>query len=92
MPLLICPNCQTGMNEVQRSGVQIDICPKCRGVWLDGGELEKLLTQVRHYEQEYEGELDSYRRKQRNPYDTDHDEVYRRKKKSKLSKLLELFD
>jgi len=54
--------------------------------------LEKLLTQVRHYEQEYEGELDSYRRKQRNPYDTDHDEVYRRKKKSKLSKLFELFD
>jgi len=47
MPLLICPNRQTGMNEVQRSGVQIDICPKCRGVWLDGGELEKLLTQVR---------------------------------------------
>ncbi|MDW8425998.1 MAG: zf-TFIIB domain-containing protein, partial [Meiothermus sp.] len=54
MPLLICPHCETGMNEIQRNGVHIDVCPKCRGVWLDGGEMEKLLGQVRQYEQEYE--------------------------------------
>ncbi len=46
MPVTICPNCQTPMNEVSRRGVFVDVCPnpKCRGVWLDGGELEKLLT------------------------------------------------
>ncbi|AWR86331.1 zf-TFIIB domain-containing protein [Meiothermus taiwanensis] len=101
MPLLICPNCQTGMNEVQRNGVLIDICPKCRGVWLDGGEMEKLLGQVRQYEQEYEAELERYRKQyapppthHRNPYDTDDDEYYKRhgKKKSKLGRLFDLFD
>ncbi|MCS7058509.1 MAG: zf-TFIIB domain-containing protein [Meiothermus sp.] len=98
MPLLVCPNCESGMNEVVRNGVHIDVCPKCRGVWLDGGELEKLLGQVRRYEEEYEAELDSYRRyappsvSHRNPYDTDDDEYHRRKRKSKLSRLFDLFD
>jgi Zn-finger nucleic acid-binding protein len=46
MPLLICPNDGTGMQEVNRNGVLIDICPQCRGVWLDRGELEKLLTML----------------------------------------------
>ncbi len=108
MPLLICPNCETGMNEIQRNGVHIDVCPRCRGVWLDGGEMEKLLGQVRQYEQEYEAELERYRQQyappqtrgytppphQRNPYDTDDDEYYKRhgKKKSKLGRLFDLFD
>jgi len=43
MPLLMCPNCQEGMREVDRNGIRIDICPQCRGVWLDRGELELLL-------------------------------------------------
>jgi len=54
MPLLMCPNCNEGMNEVQRNDVQIDICPRCRGVWLDRGELEKILEGVRGAEQEME--------------------------------------
>ncbi|WP_085371798.1 TFIIB-type zinc ribbon-containing protein [Magnetospirillum sp. ME-1] len=49
MPLLVCPNCNVGMSNIQRSGVEIDICPQCRGVWLDRGELEKLLEPVREY-------------------------------------------
>ena len=44
MPLLICPNDGSGMQEVNRNGIQIDICPECRGVWLDRGELERLLS------------------------------------------------
>ncbi len=44
MPLLLCPNDNGAMQSVQRSGVEFDICPTCRGVWLDRGELEKLLT------------------------------------------------
>ena len=31
------------MQTVERSGVQFDMCPTCRGVWLDRGELEKLM-------------------------------------------------
>ena len=44
MPLLLCPNDNGAMQTVQRSGVEFDICPTCRGVWLDRGELEKLLS------------------------------------------------
>jgi uncharacterized protein len=47
MPLLLCPNDNGSMQTVQRSGVEFDICPTCRGVWLDRGELEKLLTTAR---------------------------------------------
>lgn len=44
MPLLMCPNDNSAMQTVERSGVQFDMCPSCRGVWLDRGELEKLMA------------------------------------------------
>lgn len=44
MPLLLCPNDNTSMQTVDRAGVQFDMCPTCRGVWLDRGELEKLMA------------------------------------------------
>lgn len=43
MPLLLCPNDNSPMQTVDRAGVQFDMCPTCRGVWLDRGELEKLM-------------------------------------------------
>lgn len=53
MPLVTCP-CEemAPMKQVQRDGVEIDVCTKCRGVWLDRGELEKLLAVVRQAEAE----------------------------------------
>jgi len=44
MPLLLCPNDNAGMQTIDRDGVQFDMCPTCRGVWLDRGELEKLMA------------------------------------------------
>lgn len=44
MPLLLCPNDNSSMQTVDRDGVQFDMCPTCRGVWLDRGELEKLMA------------------------------------------------
>ena len=44
MPLLMCPNDDAPMQTLERSGVQFDMCPTCRGVWLDRGELEKLMA------------------------------------------------
>lgn len=38
-----CPSCQETLTISERQGVEIDFCPKCRGVWLDRGELDKLL-------------------------------------------------
>ena len=43
MPLLMCPNDNAPMQTLDRHGVQFDMCPTCRGVWLDRGELEKLM-------------------------------------------------
>ncbi len=44
MPLLMCPNDNAAMQTLDRHGVQFDMCPSCRGVWLDRGELEKLMA------------------------------------------------
>ncbi|GAB4550501.1 MAG: zf-TFIIB domain-containing protein [Rhizobacter sp.] len=39
-----CPTCtDTALVMSDRQGVEIDYCPKCRGVWLDRGELDKLI-------------------------------------------------
>jgi Zn-finger nucleic acid-binding protein len=39
-----CPVCpETSLVMSDRQGVEIDYCPKCRGVWLDRGELDKLI-------------------------------------------------
>lgn len=38
-----CPNCEETLIMTERQGVEIDYCPKCRGVWLDKGELDKII-------------------------------------------------
>jgi Zn-finger nucleic acid-binding protein len=39
-----CPVCvSTTLTVTERQGIEIDFCPKCRGVWLDRGELDKIL-------------------------------------------------
>jgi Zn-finger nucleic acid-binding protein len=38
-----CPHCTTNLLMTERQGVEIDYCPTCRGVWLDRGELDKLI-------------------------------------------------
>lgn len=38
-----CPNCDETLVMADRQGVEIDYCPKCRGVWLDRGELDKII-------------------------------------------------
>jgi uncharacterized protein len=41
-----CPNCNTIMNEVLKIDVIIDVCPACMGIWLDKGELEKIIERA----------------------------------------------
>ena len=42
-----CPTCVgTTLVMSERQGVEIDYCPQCRGVWLDRGELDKLLERA----------------------------------------------
>jgi uncharacterized protein len=44
---MICPVCQSQMQRAGREGVEIDYCPNCRGVWLDRGELDKIIERAR---------------------------------------------
>jgi Zn-finger nucleic acid-binding protein len=42
-----CPTCtDTPLVMAERQGVEIDYCPACRGIWLDRGELDKLLDRA----------------------------------------------
>jgi Zn-finger nucleic acid-binding protein len=90
-----CPSCNTVLTLTERSGVEIDYCPQCRGVWLDRGELDKILERSAAYEEprrqkpftnkhEWREYDDDYRKR----YDDDHDK-YPHKRKSFLG---ELFD
>ncbi len=38
-----CPKCNIALSMSDRQGVEIDFCPQCRGVWLDRGELDKII-------------------------------------------------
>lgn len=48
---LTCPKCQGPMRTYERSGVVVDQCTECRGVFLDRGELERLIdAETAHYD------------------------------------------
>lgn len=42
MDALICPKCRGAMRQYERSGVTVDQCEQCQGMFLDRGELERL--------------------------------------------------
>lgn len=40
---MACPVCRVPLAMSDRQGIEIDYCPQCRGVWLDRGELDKIV-------------------------------------------------
>ena len=89
-----CPVDGTLLAISERRGVEIDYCPQCRGVWLDRGELDKLIERAAdevpeppRYEREREPE-----REHRGYQPPRPDPHYRKKKKSFLSEFFEFGD
>lgn len=41
-----CPHCNVTLMMSDRQGIEIDYCPQCRGVWLDRGELDKIIERT----------------------------------------------
>ena len=41
--LLVCPRCNIAMQKLEKHDVIIDVCKKCKGMWLDDQEIEKLI-------------------------------------------------
>jgi Zn-finger nucleic acid-binding protein len=44
--MMHCPACIVEFKITERQGVEIDYCPECRGVWLDRGELDKIIERA----------------------------------------------
>lgn len=69
-----CPMCETSALQLaERQGVEIDYCPKCRGIWLDRGELDKIIeraglehasrTQAQHHSHDKHSHKPHYKKK-----------------------------
>jgi Zn-finger nucleic acid-binding protein len=51
---LVCPKCGSEMRSYERNGIVVDQCTGCKGIFLDRGELERLIdAEGTHYEREY---------------------------------------
>lgn len=84
-----CPTCQdVDLVISERQGVEIDYCPTCRGVWLDRGELDKII--------ERSASFAASASRVKDDDDRDYEDYSRRaqapKKKKRESFLSELFD
>lgn len=82
-----CPSCTGELKVSDRQGVEVDYCPACRGVWLDRGELDKIIER---------SSIVMSRRHREAQYDDDDDNDYAREtyggKRKRRSWLGELFD
>jgi Zn-finger nucleic acid-binding protein len=91
-----CPVDGTTLQMTDRQGIEIDYCPKCRGVWLDRGELDKLVERSATPaprpatpDRRFDDDDDDDDRYERESYDREHGSSPRKKRKSLLG---ELFD
>jgi len=86
-----CPHCDIVMQEMTKTGVLIDRCPTCKGVWLDRGELDKVLNRAREVERE--GEEENRRLEgRRRDYDDDHRRYAGEERYHKKRRWTEIFD
>jgi Zn-finger nucleic acid-binding protein len=91
-----CPICNVPLQLAVRQEVEIDYCQKCRGVWLDRGELDKLIERstaapfsAPREDQEYKH---SDSRENRHNDDRNYDKQGKRRKRSFLGDLFDFGD
>jgi uncharacterized protein len=94
---LICPKCQGLMRTYERSGVTVDQCAECRGIFLDRGELERLVDAEQGWQSSHPAPRDRSDDRGRDDDRGRYDDDYRRysqgsQKKRKKSFFDELFD
>lgn len=98
-----CPVCETvDLRISERQGVEIDYCPTCRGVWLDRGELDKIIERAAQVETGYNVPVQTEKRKRGEWVSDDTDEYYddddrryrdpKRRKRSFLDDVFDIFD
>jgi Zn-finger nucleic acid-binding protein len=88
-----CPNCNVALVMSERQGIEIDYCPTCRGVWLDRGELDKIIEKstqpANDMNYQPKQQFDNRNRNDMHGNQGQHDYYKNQRKKSWLN---ELFD
>ena len=69
-----CPKCNIALVVADRNGIEIDYCPDCRGIWLDRGELDKIIERSVH--QPSTPQRNSYSDKE--SYDSENDNNHKK--------------
>jgi uncharacterized protein len=88
-----CPLCSVDLVMSDRQGIEIDYCPKCRGVWLDRGELDKIIERSAQEASPRQPRENEYSNPDRKHHDDDHHEKHGKDHYyKKRSLLLDLFD
>jgi Zn-finger nucleic acid-binding protein len=89
-----CPTDQSTLQIAERLGIEIDYCPECRGVWLDRGELDKIIERADGpggaTPPTRDDRSDRSREPRRDGYDDDRPRDGRKKRSSFLGELFEL--
>ena len=90
MPLMTSPIDGAPMRQINRYGIEFDVCPSTGGIWLDKGELEKLITLVKEETLQEAGGGRRHHRDDDDDYDDDRG--HNRHGGGKRSRLADLFD
>ena len=90
---MLCPADQTPLTMSERQGIEIDYCPTCRGVWLDRGELDKIIERSATGDaQAAPPPPQGYQQPPQQPYQEAPRGYYKSHHKRRKSFLEELFD
>ena len=89
-----CPHCHVPLSMSSREGIEIDYCPQCRGVWLDRGELDKIIERSAPEAAPEPSKRPAPQRAYGRDRDYDDDDDYKGRKKHKKRKswIAEIFD
>lgn len=86
-----CPVCSIALVMTERQGIEIDYCPTCRGIWLDRGELDKIIERSLPAQQPA-AQPPRYTESHDRSYDRHHGDHGENKHHKKRSFLHDLFD
>lgn len=85
-----CPHCAVPLSMSDRAGIEIDFCPQCRGVWLDRGELDKIIERSRSEQASAPQQAPAYQQQPPQGYQQPyHGKPHHKRRKSWLE---EIFD
>lgn len=105
---MLCPHCKIPLAMADRKGIEIDYCTQCRGVWLDRGELDKIIelsvaerTPIsrsdhrQHHDSRRHASSPlhyAYKEKSYDKYANKHGYPYKKKKKGFLREVFDFID